>query len=161
MSDGNTVYLTGSDKDYIIVKKDSGWHWHEAGEQYPMTAHSNGVMYAATSNRVVTLLTGDRGQATLKSKEFTTGLTAEAMWVWVDVLGPGVQEIFVNGNRTADWKAKYVAGDSSKRRRIRTSVKGTHNEYFDIEVRTNGETTVYGYGIEVMDNAPSERAGRR
>lgn len=148
---GSVLYVSGSEKAYVGLRRKQGWVWHECDGSYPYASGTNGSVYAASDFAVVKLFSGTRSGGRLKSKHFGNKLQGRAVRVRLDMEGETVPTLWINGNRQSDTDGhSELARPSEYGRKIALiSVPKLNNQFVELQFDTTGDVRIYGYEIEV------------
>ena len=157
VSAGEKLYVSGSEKSYVALRRDGGWVWHESEHFRPHADATNGEIYAASLFHVEQMFTGRRAGGRLTTKHFDvsrvdeiSGKVRKAIRAILDVEGDTVPTVWVNGNLQADVLGH--ADDSATTRRGRRIVwvplPRLNNQVVSLTMDTSGDITIYGYTFE-------------
>ena len=148
---GEMLFVSGSEKSYVALRRDGGWVWHESEHFRPHADSTNGKIYAASMFHVEQMFAGRRAGGTLTTKHFGNRWLGKAIRVNLDFEGDTIPTVWVNGNRQSDVLG-HVDDSSTQyrgRRVVRVSVPRLNNQYLYLTLEMTGDCKVYGYEVEV------------
>ena len=149
---GEILYVSGSEKAYVAISRDSGVEWHECDGSYPMASGSNGKVYAASTFGVYELFAGVRRGGRLRSKQYGNNMQMKSVRAVIDMEGETVPTLWVNGNRQSDTDGhdeETRHGEFGVRKLARISIPRLNNQYVELMWEVTGDVDVHGYWIEV------------
>ncbi|HUV62944.1 MAG TPA: ubiquitin-activating E1 FCCH domain-containing protein [Sedimentisphaerales bacterium] len=149
---GDTVYMSGAHKSYVVRQTDSGMVWHEGTAEYAKCDSTGGNFYAASARDIVKLFAGERDGGTFTTAAFSTGKEVQVDRVILDIEGPTVPMVWVNGNRQSD-DVPHIADSTDEagaRRRVWVEIPHLSNHLFYVKVEATGDLYAYGVWLEVV-----------
>lgn len=148
---GELLFVSGSEKSYVAIRRDGGWIWHESEHYRPHADSTNGKIYAADTFHVEQMFSGRHAGGRLSTKHFGNQWLGKSIRVVLDFEGDTIPTVWVNGNRQSDVLGH--ADDSSTqyrgRRVVWVSVPRLNNQYLYLTLEATGDCRVYGYWVEV------------
>lgn len=148
---GELLFVSGSEKSYVALRRDGGWVWHESEHFRPHADATNGKIYAASMFHVEQLFAGRHAGGRLSTKHFGNRWLGKAIRVNLDFEGDTIPTVWVNGNRQSDVLG-HVDDSSTQyrgRRVVRVSVPRLNNQFLYLTLEMTGDCKVYGYEVEV------------
>jgi hypothetical protein len=148
---GELLFVSGSEKSYVAIRRDGGWVWHESEHYRPYADSTNGKIYAAGLFHVEQMFAGRYAGGKLSTKHFGNNWLGKAIRVVLDFEGDTIPTVWVNGNRQSDVLG-HVDESSTQyrgRRVVWVSVPRLNNQFLYLTLETTGDCKVYGYEIEV------------
>ena len=145
------LFVSGSEKSYVALRRDGGWVWHESEHYRPYADSTNGKIYAAGLFHVEQMFAGRYAGGRLSTKHFGNRWLGKAIRVVLDFEGDTIPTVWVNGNRQSDVLG-HVDDSSTQyrgRRVVRVSVPRLNNQFLYLTLEMTGDCKVYGYEVEV------------
>ena len=149
---GDMVYISGEYDGYTVRQRDGGMVWHQGGDAYPFAATTGGSTYVASAHDISQMFVGAQKGGKLTTSAFSAGTEVQVDRVILDIEGPTVPLVWVNGNRQSDDipHCATATDEGGTRRRVWIPIPQLSNHVFSVTIETTGGLTVYGIWVEAV-----------